>query len=103
MRLRGAARAVDAALSQVQSVVRPLVRMPVGVRGPAADHRVALLATATGHTRALAVAADIDVDLSPRLADRTRLVTATLTASLRELDQFFASGEAEAAPAPVGA
>ncbi|MFE4772872.1 FUSC family protein [Streptomyces sp. NPDC056713] len=95
VRLRGAARAVDAALSQVQSVVRPLVRMPVGVRGPAADHRVALLATATGHARALAVAADIDVDLSPRLAERTRLVTATLTASLRELDQFFASGEAE--------
>ncbi|MFJ8820875.1 FUSC family protein [Streptomyces sp. NPDC102467] len=95
VRLRGAARAVDAALSQVQSVVRPLVRMPVGVRGPAAEHRVALLATATGHARALAVAADIDVDLSPRLAERARLITETLTASLKELDRFFASGEPE--------
>ncbi|MEV1021272.1 FUSC family protein [Streptomyces sp. NPDC050264] len=99
VRLRGAARAVDAALSQVQSVVRPLVRMPVGVRGPAAEHRVALLATATGHARALAVAADIDVDLSPRLAERARLVTTTLTASLKELDRFFAGGEPEGAGA----
>ncbi|MET9496187.1 FUSC family protein [Streptomyces sp. NPDC006552] len=121
VRLRGAARAVDAALIQVQSVVRPLVRMPVGVRGPAAEHRVALLATATGHARTLAAAADIDVDLAPRLAERARLITTTLTASLKELDRFFASGEqpeeagvwrrigplvreleAELAPAPPG-
>ncbi|MFI7382702.1 FUSC family protein [Streptomyces sp. NPDC049813] len=99
VRLRGAARAVDAALIQVQSVVRPLVRMPVGVRGPAAEHRAALLATATGHARALAAAADIDVDLAPRLADRARLITSTLTASLKELDRFFASGEPEGAGA----
>ncbi|MGY0021820.1 FUSC family protein [Streptomyces sp. YJ-C3] len=102
VRLRGAARAVDAALSQVQSVVRPLVRMPVGVRGPAAEHRAALLATATGHARALAVAADIDVDLAPRLAERARLVTATLTASLKELDRFFASGEVDGAWRRIG-
>lgn len=95
VRLRGAARAADAALLQVQSVVRPLVRMPLGVRGPGAEHRVALLATATGHARALAVAADIDVDLAPRLAERARLITSTLTASLKELDRYFASGEAE--------
>ncbi|MFI6873927.1 FUSC family protein [Streptomyces sp. NPDC050400] len=97
VRLRGAARAVDAALLQVRSVARPLVRMPVGVRGPAAEHRVALLATATGHARALAAAADIDVDLAPRLADRARLVTQTLVASLKELDRFFATGEPEGA------
>ncbi|MFI0239908.1 FUSC family protein [Streptomyces sp. NPDC016845] len=103
VRLRGAARAVDAALSQVQSVVRPLVRMPLGVRGPAAEHRAALLATATGHARALAVAADIDVDLAPRLAERARLITTTLTASLKELDRFFASGgEQEGAEAGSG-
>ncbi|MFJ9038683.1 FUSC family protein [Streptomyces sp. NPDC102406] len=99
VRLRGAARSVDAALIQVQSVVRPLVRMPVGVRGPAAEHRAALLATATGHARALAVAADVDVDLPPRLAERARLITATLTASLKELDRFFASGAPESADA----
>ncbi|WP_394428403.1 FUSC family protein [Streptomyces sp. SGAir0957] len=102
VRLRGAARAVDAALSQVRSVVRPLVRMPLGVRGPAAEHRAALLATATGHARALAVAADIDVDLAPRLAERARLITTTLTASLKELDRFFASGEAEGVGVGVG-
>ncbi|MYW67035.1 FUSC family protein [Streptomyces sp. SID8379] len=97
VRLRGAARTVDAALLQVQSIVRPLVRMPLGVRGPSAEHRVALLATATGHARALAFAADIDVDLPPRLADRARLVTRTLTASLKELDRFYATGEPEGA------
>ncbi|MBO1332861.1 FUSC family protein [Streptomyces sp. VRA16 Mangrove soil] len=97
VRLRGAARAVDAALLQVQGIARPLVRMPVGVRGPAAEHRVALLATATGHARTLAAAADIDVDLPPRLAERARLVTETLVASLRELDRCYATGEPEGA------
>ncbi|MFF3489874.1 FUSC family protein [Streptomyces sp. NPDC002795] len=95
VRLRGAARAVDAALLQVQAVAKPLVRMPVGVSGPAAEHRVALLASATGHARALASAADIDVDLPPRLVERARLVTSTVTASLKELDRFFATGEPE--------
>ncbi|MGW0857722.1 FUSC family protein [Streptomyces sp. NPDC002690] len=91
VRLRGAARAVDSALFQVVSLVRPLVRMPLGVRGRDADNRTALLTTATGHARALAAAADIDIDLSPRLAERFARVTTTLTASLRTLDRSLAA------------
>ncbi|MEU0744355.1 FUSC family protein [Streptomyces sp. NPDC006134] len=95
VRLRGAARAVDSALFQVVSLARPLVRMPLGVRGRDADHRTALLATATGHVRALAAAADVDIDLAPRQAERFALVTATLSRSLRDLERSLAAGEPE--------
>ncbi|WP_326674242.1 FUSC family protein [Streptomyces sp. NBC_01257] len=93
VRLRGAARAVDSALFQVVSLVRPLVRMPLGVRERDADNRTALLTTATGHARALAAAADIDIDLAPRQAERFTRITATLTGSLRALDRALATGE----------
>ncbi|MGN5630431.1 FUSC family protein [Streptomyces sp. AC154] len=92
VRLRGAARAVDSALFQVVSLVRPLVRMPLGVRGRDADNRTALLTTATGHARALAAAADIDIDLAPRQAERFAHVATVLTGSLRALDHALATG-----------
>ncbi|MFG2595978.1 FUSC family protein [Streptomyces sp. NPDC048462] len=95
VRLRGAARAVDSALFQVVSLARPLVRMPLGVRGRAAEHRTALLSTATGHARALAAAADIDIDLAPRQAERFARITATLNRSLQALDRSLAAGEPE--------
>ncbi|MFJ8885013.1 FUSC family protein [Streptomyces sp. NPDC102402] len=93
VRLRGAARAVDSALFQVVSLARPLVRMPLGLRGREADNRTALLTTATGHARALAAAADIDIDLAPRPAERFALVTSTLSSSLRALDRSLTTGE----------
>ncbi|MEU4657516.1 FUSC family protein, partial [Streptomyces sp. NPDC023723] len=102
VRLRGAARAVDAALLQVVSLARPLVRMPLGVRGRAADHRTALLTTATGHARALASAADIDVDLAPRQAERFTLVTTALAGSLGALERSLAAGEPEGTWQRVG-
>ncbi|CCB71983.1 FUSC family protein [Streptantibioticus cattleyicolor] len=92
VRLRGAARAVDAALLQVRSVVRPLVRMP-GVRGRAGDNLLALLGTATRHAHELAVAADVDIDLAPPLRARMERVTEVLTESLRALDRQVACGE----------
>lgn len=95
VRLRGAARALDSALFQVVSLVRPLVRMPLGVRGRDADNRTALLTTATGHARALAAAADIDIDLAPRQAERFTRITTVLTGSLRALDHALATGEPE--------
>ncbi|MFJ8670661.1 FUSC family protein [Streptomyces sp. NPDC093589] len=91
VRLRGAARGIDAALFQVRGVLRPLVRMPLGIRGRGPENRLALLATATGHARALAAAADIDIDLAPHLSARVRHITATFTASLHALDHHTAS------------
>ncbi|MFF4752164.1 FUSC family protein [Streptomyces sp. NPDC002514] len=102
VRLRGAARAVDVALFQVNEVSRPLVRMPLGVRGRRPQHRLALLATAAGHARALAAAADIDIDLSPRLSERVRLITHAFTDSLRALDHHLANGTAQGVWRPVG-
>lgn len=93
VRLRGAARAVDSALFQVVSLARPLVRMPLGLRGRDADNRTALLTTATGHARALAAAADIDLDLAPRSAERFARVTSTLSSSLHALDRSLTTGE----------
>ncbi|MEK8174814.1 FUSC family protein [Streptomyces sp. M19] len=95
VRLRGAARGVDAALFQVRAVARPLVRMPLGVRGRGGENRLALLTTATGHARALAAAADVDIDLAPRLAERVQRITGTFVESLRALDRYFATEEAE--------
>ncbi|MFD4978924.1 FUSC family protein [Streptomyces sp. NPDC058383] len=102
VRLRGAARAVDSALFQVVSLVRPLVRMPLGVRGKDADNRTALLTTATGHARALAAAADIDIDLAPRQAERFARITAVLTGSLQALDRSLATGEPQESWQRVG-
>ncbi|WP_406347843.1 FUSC family protein [Streptomyces sp. NBC_00144] len=93
VRLRGAARGVDAALFQVRSVARPLVRMPLGIRGRGAENRLALLATATAHARALAAAADVDIDLGPRLTGHVERITQTLLESLRALDLHFSTGE----------
>ncbi|WP_030618782.1 FUSC family protein [Streptomyces sclerotialus] len=93
VRLRGAARGVDAALYQVRGVARPLVRMPIGVRGRGAENRLALLAAATGHARSLAAAADIDIDLAPELGRRVERITSTFVASLHALDHRFATGE----------
>ncbi|MFD7920058.1 FUSC family protein [Streptomyces sp. NPDC059740] len=94
VRLRGAARGVDAALFQLRSVARPLVNMP-GVRGRGAQNRLALLTTATGHARALAAAADIDIDLAPHLAERVERITGTFSESLAALDRHFATGDTD--------
>ncbi|WP_284348980.1 FUSC family protein [Streptomyces sp. A 4/2] len=93
VRLRGAARGVDAALFQVRGVARPLVRMPLGVRGRGAENRLALLATATAHARALAAAADVDIDLGPRLTGHAERITRTFLESLHALDRHFSTGE----------
>jgi uncharacterized membrane protein YccC len=95
VRLRGAARAVDVALFQVTEVSRPVVRMPLGVRGRGPHHRLALLTTAAGHARALAAAADVDIDLSPRISGRIQLITHTFIDSLRALDHHLAHGTAQ--------
>ena len=63
VRLRGAARAVDAALYQIRSTVRPVIRLPVVTRNKGSDHVLALLGTAGGHARTLAATADIDIHL----------------------------------------
>lgn len=101
VRLRGAARAVDAALFEVTEASRPVVRMPLGVRGRGPHHRMALLTTAAGHARALASAADIDIDLSASLSERLRLITHTFTDSLRALDHHLANGTAQGVWRPV--
>ncbi|MFG2223541.1 FUSC family protein [Streptomyces sp. NPDC048644] len=93
VRLRGAARGVDAALFQVRGVLRPLVRMPLGIRGRGAENRLALLANATGHARALAAAADIDIDLAPHLGERVGRITTTFVESLHALDRHAAGGD----------
>lgn len=101
VRLRGAARAVDAAVFQVTEVFRPVIRMPLGLRGRGPQHRVALLTTAAGHARALASAADVDIDLSPRLSERAQFITHTLAGSLRALDHHLANGTAQGVWRPV--
>jgi hypothetical protein len=93
VRLRGAARGVDAALLQVQSAVRPLVRMPLAIRGRSGENLLALLGTATQHARALAAAADIDIDLAPHLRTRVDHITRVLASSLHALDRQVATGE----------
>ncbi|WP_413804468.1 FUSC family protein [Streptomyces sp. OE57] len=93
VRLRGATRGVDAALLQVQNVVRPLVRMPLGVGGRSGENKLALLGTATRHAHALAVAADIDIDLAPPLRDRVERVTEVFATSLHALDRQVETGE----------
>jgi hypothetical protein len=65
MRLRGAARAVDATLYQLRSALRPVIRMPVVTRNNRSDHLLALLGAAGGHARTLAAAADLDINIEP--------------------------------------
>ncbi len=93
VRLRGAARGVDAALLQVQSAVLPLVRMPLAIRGRSGENLLALLGTATQHARGLAAAADIDIDLAPHLRTRVDHITEVLASSLHALDRQVATGE----------
>ncbi|MBP0461538.1 FUSC family protein, partial [Streptomyces montanisoli] len=100
VRLRGAARGVDAAMFQIQGVARPLIKMPVGVRGPAGESRLALLTNATAHARALAASADVDIDLPPRLTARMEQITRLLTESLGAIDRRLAAGGAGAGDAP---
>jgi hypothetical protein len=91
-RLRGAARGVDAALFQVQSVLQPLVRMPLGVRGRRNDNFLALLGTATQHAHALAAAADTDIDLATPLRTRVEQITTVFTDSLNALREQITTG-----------
>jgi hypothetical protein len=93
VRLRGAARGVDAALYQMQSVIRPLVPMRLWTRGRRGDNLLALLRTATGHAHALAAAADIDIDLAPLLRDRVERLTDVFSNSLHALDEQVTMGE----------
>jgi uncharacterized membrane protein YccC len=100
VRLRGAARGVDAALYQVRSALRPAIRMPAIMRSADADNLLAVLATAGGHARALATAADVDVD--PQLRDRAEHVLAALGRSLQELRQHVTEGGKIGTWAPIG-
>ncbi|MGW4562942.1 FUSC family protein, partial [Streptomyces sp. NPDC004561] len=93
VRLRGAARAVEAALYQMKSVHQPLVRMPRGTRGRGADNLLGLLGTATRHAGSLAAAADIDIELAPPLRTEVEHITEVLTTSVRALDRQITTGE----------
>lgn|GEM_PF-1295177 len=100
VRLRGAARGVEAALFQVQAISRPLVRMPMGVRhwgrhvgGRRGDEAMlGLLGTATRHAHALAAAADVDIDLPAALRDRVDQMATVFIDSLHALDREIATG-----------
>jgi hypothetical protein len=100
VRLRGAARGVDAALYQVRSALRPAIRMPGIMRSTDADDLLAVLATVGGHARALATAADVDVDA--HLRDRAGHVLAALGRSLQELRQHVTEGGKTGTWVPVG-
>ena len=100
VRLRGAARGVDAALYQVRSALRPAIEMPAIMRSTDADNLLAVLATTGGHARALAKAADVDVD--PQLRDKAEHVLAALGRSLQELRQHVTEGGKTGAWTPVG-
>ena len=93
VRLRGAARQLDAALYQLHSVVRPLVRMPLRGRDWEGDKLLALLGAATWHARALAAAADIDIDLAPELRERVERIAQVFAESLHALAHRIATGE----------
>lgn len=85
VRLRGAGLAVSSALHQAQAVHHPLLRLPIGGRGRAIGNRLGLLSTATGHAKALAAAADIDIDLPPRIREQVGAVVDTMAGSLASL------------------
>ncbi|WP_419185761.1 FUSC family protein [Mangrovactinospora gilvigrisea] len=85
VRLRGSARAVDAALFRAQAVARPLVRMPSGLASRR-DLGLGLAASATRHAKRLATAADVDVQLSPRVRAEVGRIAGRLAESLREVD-----------------
>ncbi|MFD7379860.1 FUSC family protein [Streptomyces mirabilis] len=89
-RLRGAARGVDAALFQLRDALKPLVRMPLGVRGRRNENLLALFGTATQHAHALATAADID--LAAPLRARAEQITEVFTDSLHALQEQITTG-----------
>ncbi|MFH8812224.1 FUSC family protein [Streptomyces hygroscopicus] len=93
VRLRGAARALDAALLQVHSVLRPLVRMPLGGRGRGRESSLRLLNSATRHARTLAASADIDLRLTPEQIALVQRVREVFTGSLQALDRRVARDE----------
>lgn len=93
VRLRGAARAVDAAHHQLQAAVRPVVRLPRGVRGRSGDNLLALFDNATSHARRLARTADTDIEMAPRLRVDLADILATFSASLDALDRHITSGD----------
>ena len=83
VRLRGAARGVDGALHRIRGAMRPSVQIPLTLRSPDADHLLAQLAMVSGHARALAAAADVDVD--PHLRDKAVNILTALGDSLQDL------------------
>ena len=93
VRLRGAARQLDAALYQMQSAVRPLIRRPLGTHAKDGDNLLAVLGTATRQAHALAAAADIDIDIAPELRDRVERIAEVFVESLHALDHQIATGE----------
>jgi membrane protein DedA with SNARE-associated domain/uncharacterized membrane protein YccC len=93
VRLRGAARAVDAALYQIRSTLRPVIRMPVVTRNKSSDHVLALLGTAGGHARTLAATADVDIRLGPWESGQVEQIIDTLIVSLNALDRRVTTGE----------
>ena len=93
LRLRGAARSVNAALYQVESVARPVVRMPISSRHQENATLLALLGTATRHAKALAAAADADIVVPPELRVPVDQVMHAFTASLREFDRQVTTAE----------
>jgi hypothetical protein len=95
VRLRGAARAVDAALYQIRSTLRPVIRIPAVTRSKADDHVLALLGTAAGHARTLAAAADIDIRLEDWAKGQVEQIIDILTVSLNALDQRVTTGESD--------
>ncbi|MFF3517484.1 FUSC family protein [Streptomyces sp. NPDC002573] len=93
IRLRGAARGVDAALFQMRSVLQPVVPLPLGVRGRSSENILALLGTATQHAHALAAAADMDIDLATPLRTRVERIIEVFTVSLHELREQISTGQ----------
>jgi hypothetical protein len=92
VRLRGAARGVDAALFQVQSVLQPLIRIPLGIQDRGNETFLALLGTATQHARALAATADTDVDITSLPRIRVERISEVFTDSLYALREQISTG-----------
>jgi hypothetical protein len=93
VRPRGAARGVNAAFYQMQSVVRPLIRMRIGTWSRGRDNLLALLGTATRHANALAAAADTDIDLPAQPRIQVERITEVFTNSLHALDRQLTTGQ----------
>lgn len=93
VRLRSAARGVNAAQYQLHSVLRPLIRMPIGRRRRRGENLLALFGATTGHAQALAVAAD--TEFAPQLRRRIGQITEILINSLHSLDRQVTTGECD--------